>query len=160
MGGGGGGHVQVDRKNSRYLPFPSPWNFMQPSFFVWASLPLGWFSNRMGKSVDDGTCKLKNWLDQLQGNKLGSGSHIQSFPCAFSWSTDVPILLLNQPNILFRVAAKLTWSEVLRAVFTGTVNKTKILSFNDPAQGFYALVLCSEISIDNELLVSYLLSDK
>ena len=98
---------------------------MQPSFFVWASLSLGWFSNRMGKSVDGGTCKLKNRLDQLQGNKLGSGSHIQSFPCTFSWSTDVPILLLNQPNILFQVAAKLTWLEVLRAVFTGTVNKTK-----------------------------------
>ena len=98
---------------------------MQPSFFVWASLSLGWFSNRMGKSVDDGTCKSKNWLDQLQGNKLGSGSHVQTFPCAFSWSTDIPILLLNQPNILFQAAAKLTWLEVLRAVFTGTVNKTK-----------------------------------
>ena len=142
-----GGHIQIDRKNSRYLPFPSPRNFMQPSFFVWASLSLGWFSNRMGKSVDGGTCKLKNRLDQLQGNKLGSGSHIQSFPCTFSWSTDVPILLLNQPNILSQVAAKLTWLEGSTLWFFVQKLST-LLQVN-----LYG-------SIDNELLVSYLLSDK
>ena len=61
----------------------------------------------------------------MQSNKLGPGSHVSSFPRTFSSSTDIPILLLNQPNILFKMAAKLTWLEVLRAVFTGTVNKTK-----------------------------------
>ena len=29
---------------------------------------------------------------------LGTGSRVQSFPCAFPSSTDVPVRLLNQPN--------------------------------------------------------------
>ena len=40
---------------------------------------------------------LNNWLDQWQSCKLGTGSHVQSFPCPFPSSTDVSVLLLNQP---------------------------------------------------------------
>ena len=58
---------------------------------------LGWFSNRTETSVDDGACKLNNWLDQWQSGKLGTGSRVQSFPRAFPSSSDVPVLLLNQP---------------------------------------------------------------
>ena len=37
-------------------------------------------------------------LDQWQSGKLGTGSCIQSVPRAFPSSTDVPVLLLNQPK--------------------------------------------------------------
>ena len=37
---------------------------------------IGRFSNRTGKSVDDGAHKLNNWLDQSQSGKLGTGSSI------------------------------------------------------------------------------------
>ena len=66
------------------------------------SVPLNkllvWFSNRMGTSVDNGARKSNNWLDQWQSGKLGTGSHVYSFPRAFPSSTDVPVLLLNHPN--------------------------------------------------------------
>ena len=45
--------------------------------------------------------KLNNWLNQWQSGKLGSGSRVWSFPCAFPSSTDVPVLLLNQPESTF-----------------------------------------------------------
>ena len=57
-------------------------------------------SNRTGTSVDDGERKLNNWLDQWQSGKLGTGSRVQSFPRAFPSSTDVPVMLLNQPNVV------------------------------------------------------------
>ena len=43
--------------------------------------------------------KSNNSLDQWQSGKLGTGSRVQSFPRAFPSSNDVPILLLNQPNV-------------------------------------------------------------
>ena len=43
------------------------------------------------------------WLDQWQSGKLGTGSCVYSFPRAFPSSTDVPVLLLNQPNISWRL---------------------------------------------------------
>ena len=49
------------------------------------------------ESVDDGSCKSNNWLDQWQSWKLSTGSRVQSFLRAFPSSTDVPVLLLNQP---------------------------------------------------------------
>ena len=55
--------------------------------------------NRMGMSVDDSMQKSNNWLDQWQRGKLGTGSRVQSFPCAFPSSTDIPVLLLYQPDI-------------------------------------------------------------
>ena len=60
---------------------------------------IGWFSNRTGTSVDEGARKSNNWLDQWQSGKLGTGSRVWSFPRAFPSSTDVPVLLLNQPNM-------------------------------------------------------------
>ena len=51
----------------------------------------------MGTSVDDGARKSNNWIDQWSSDKLGTGSRVQSFPRAFPSSSDVPILLLNQP---------------------------------------------------------------
>ena len=35
-------------------------------------LLIGWFSNRMGTTVDDGARKLNNWLDRWQSGKLGT----------------------------------------------------------------------------------------
>ena len=56
----------------------------------------------MGTSVDDGARKSNNWLDQWESSKLSTGSRVQSFPRAFPSSTDVPVLLLNQPNVSVR----------------------------------------------------------
>ena len=49
--------------------------------------------------VDDGARKSNHWLDQWLNDKLGTGSRVYSFPRAFSSSNDVPVLLLNQPNM-------------------------------------------------------------
>ena len=54
----------------------------------------------MGTSVDDCARKSNKWLDQWQSGKLGAGSRVQSFPCALPSSNDVPVLLLNQPNLM------------------------------------------------------------
>ena len=59
----------------------------------------------MGTSVDDGARRSNNWLDQWQSGKLGTGSRVYSFPRAFPSSTDVPLLLLDQPSINTRLAA-------------------------------------------------------
>ena len=58
---------------------------------------LGWFSNRTGKSVDDGARKSNNWVDQWKSGKLGAESRVLSFPRTFPSSNDVRALLLNQP---------------------------------------------------------------
>ena len=50
--------------------------------------------------VDHGALKLKSWPDQWQSDKLGTKSHVQFFPHASPLSTDIPILLLNQPSIV------------------------------------------------------------
>ena len=50
-----------------------------------------------GTSVDDGARQSNRWLDQWQSGKLATASGVQSFPRAFLSSTDVPVLLLNQP---------------------------------------------------------------
>ena len=52
---------------------------------------------------DNGARKSNNWLDQWQNGKLGTGSRV-SFSLLSS-STDVPVLLLNQPK---RVRKRLT----------------------------------------------------
>ena len=53
-------------------------------------------------SIEDDGRKSNNWLDQWQSSKLGTGSRVQSFPRALPSSTDVPVLLLNQPNVSVR----------------------------------------------------------
>ena len=52
--------------------------------------------------VDHGALKLKSWPDQWQSDKLGTKSHVSKifFPHAYPLSTDIPILLLNQPSIV------------------------------------------------------------
>ena len=53
-----------------------------------------------------GIGKIKTWeqskdrLDEWQSSKLSTGSRVESFLRAFSSSTDVLVLLLNQPNIV------------------------------------------------------------
>ena len=44
-------------------------------------------------------------VDQWQRGKLGTGSRVKSLPRAFPSSNDVPVLLLNQPNmfLLFQI---------------------------------------------------------
>ena len=37
---------------------------------------VGWISNRMGTSVDDGARRSNNWLHQWQSGKLGTGSRV------------------------------------------------------------------------------------
>ena len=77
------------------------------SLWLWGWLPhrlskrqsIGWFSNKTGMSVDNSTCKSSDWLDQWQSGKLSTGSHVLSFLHAFPTSNDVPVLLLNQPNV-------------------------------------------------------------
>ena len=54
---------------------------------------------RAGTSVEEGALKSNNCLDQWQSGKLSTGSRVKSFPRAFPSSTDVPVLLLNQPKI-------------------------------------------------------------
>ena len=56
----------------------------------------------MGTSVDDDARKSNNWLDQWQSSELSTGSRVPSFPSAFPSSNDVPVLLLNQPNVSVR----------------------------------------------------------
>ena len=77
----------------------------KPIAFLTSGLPSpssllklpGWF--RTGTSIDDGARNSKNWLDQWLSDKLGTGSRVYSFPRAFLSSNDVPVLLLNQPNM-------------------------------------------------------------
>ena len=57
-----------------------------------------WFSNRTETSVHDDARKSNNWLNQWESSKLSTGSRVQSFPRTFLSSTDVSVLLLNQPN--------------------------------------------------------------
>ena len=44
-------------------------------------------------------------VDQWQSGKLGTESRVKSLPRAFPSSNDVPVLLLNQPNmfLLFQI---------------------------------------------------------
>ena len=58
---------------------------------------LSRFSNRTGTSADDGASRSNNWRDQWQSSKLSTGSRVESFPRAFTSSSDVLVLLLNQP---------------------------------------------------------------
>ena len=67
---------------------------------------IGWFSNRVGTSVDDCARKSNNWLDQWQSGKLRTGSYVQSFRRAFQSSTDVPVRLLNQLLLCY-----ISWSK-------------------------------------------------
>ena len=76
------------------------WVMTRHQYGISAVVPrasLGCLSNRTGTSLDDGARKSNNWLDQMQSGKSGTGSGVQSFPRAFPSSTDVPVLLLNQP---------------------------------------------------------------
>ena len=68
-------------------------------FEVAIAFSVTWFSNRTGTSVDNGARKSNNWLDQWQSGKWSTGSRVQSFPRAFPSSSDVPVLLLNQPSV-------------------------------------------------------------
>ena len=80
-----------------------PWETSQASELFKADLILilGWFSNKMGMAVENGTCKSNNWPDQWQSGKLGTESHVSSFLCAFPSSTEVSVLLLNQPTLFW-----------------------------------------------------------
>ena len=60
---------------------------------------LGWFSNRTGTSVDDGKARGKDWTRLPVLNLLLCHWSSQLFDLRVSSSTDVPVLLLNQPTI-------------------------------------------------------------
>ena len=54
--------------------------FLDQKYWVCARVELKssirWFRKGTGKSVDDGARKSKNWLDQSQSGKLGTGSSV------------------------------------------------------------------------------------
>ena len=60
---------------------------------------LGWFSNRTGTSVEDGKERGKDWTRLPVLNLLLCHWSSQLFDLRPSSSNDVPVLLLNQPNI-------------------------------------------------------------
>ena len=88
---------------------------------------FGWFSNRTGTSVDDGARKSKNWLDQWQSDKVGTGSRVQSFSRAFPSSNDVRVLSLNQPitRLLRRLPFGVNTIWNLSFFFSGKQKPTK-----------------------------------
>ena len=63
---------------------------------------LGWFSNRTGTSVDDGKARGKDWTRLPVLNLLLCHWSSQLFDLRASSSTDVPVLLLNQPTIFLK----------------------------------------------------------
>ena len=63
---------------------------------------LGWFSNRTGTSVDDGKARGKDWTRLTVLNSLLCHWSSQLFDLHASSSTDVPVLLLNQPTIFLK----------------------------------------------------------
>ena len=62
----------------------------------------------------DGARRSKRRLDQWQIGKSRTGSCVQSFPCAFAFTCDVVLSLLNLPNVVWRRQARCT----LRFVYT------------------------------------------
>ena len=63
---------------------------------------------------NDGARRSKRRLDQWQIGKSRTGSCVQSFPCAFAFTCDVVLSLLNLPNVVWRRQARCT----LRFVYT------------------------------------------
>ena len=49
----------------------------------------------------NGARKSSDWLDKWKSSKLGTGSRIQSFLRAFPSPTEVSVLLVSQPNIVW-----------------------------------------------------------
>ena len=64
---------------------------------------LGWFSNRTGTSVNDGKVREKNWTWLQVPNLPLCHWSSQLFNLHALSSTDVPALLLNQPNVQHQV---------------------------------------------------------
>ena len=64
---------------------------------------LGWFSNRTGTSVDDGKERRKYQTQLLVPSLPLCHWSSQLFNLRALSSTDVPILLLNQPNVQHQV---------------------------------------------------------
>ena len=63
---------------------------------------LGWLSNRTGTSVDDRKARGKDWTRLPVLNLLLCDWSSQLFDLRASSSTDVPVLLLNQPDIFLK----------------------------------------------------------
>ena len=66
-------------------------------------LPLytGWFSNRTGTSFDDGKARGKDWTRLPVPNLSLCHWSIQLFDLRAPSSTDIPVLLLNQPTTVY-----------------------------------------------------------
>ena len=63
---------------------------------------IGWFSNRTGTSVDDGKARGKDWTRLPVPNLPLCHWSSQLFNLHAPSSTDVSVLLLNQPNNEFK----------------------------------------------------------
>ena len=64
-----------------------------------AVLSVGWFSNRTGTSFDDGKARGKDYTRLPVHNLPLSHWSSQLFYLRATSSTDVPVLLLNQPGV-------------------------------------------------------------
>ena len=67
-----------------------------------AYVPLGWYSNRTGTSVDDGKAREKDWTRLPVPNLQLCYWSSQLFNLRAPSSFDVPVLLPNQPIIVPR----------------------------------------------------------
>ena len=67
---------------------------------------LGWFSNRTGTSFDDWKARGKDYTRLPVPNLPFCHWSSQLFDLRAPSSTDVPVLLLNQPTIAFRVGTE------------------------------------------------------
>ena len=56
------------------------------------------FSNRTGMSVDDGNLSARKGLNGTFGTQFAALPLVKPFVLGASSSSDVPVLLLNQPN--------------------------------------------------------------
>ena len=80
-----------------YMRIKQP--FVTSKFFaLYLVLKIGWFSNRMGTSVDEGKVRGKDLTRLPVPNLLLYHWSSQLFDLRTPLSSDVPILLLNQSN--------------------------------------------------------------
>ena len=92
-------------ESSRYRMSEHFWHpvaHVQKLQMTLAYVPLGWYSNRTGTSVDDGKAREKDWTRLPEPNLQLCYWSSQLFNLRTPSSFDVPVLLPNQPIIVPR----------------------------------------------------------
>ena len=113
----------------------------------YTTITLGWFSNRTGTSFDDGKAHGKDWTRLPAPNLPLCHWSSQLFDLRAQSSTDVPILLLNQPinSVTYLTPKIINGCLQLFSAFDGFLvlpTKKKML-FNS---GVYSYILGSVLS--------------